>query len=199
MSKEVQIELARKIQEHYSCRVIMDEEKEPYCLICAADIGKVLGIKNINANLISICNRILVKCETNGGEQNISFLTYSSLYKILAKSRKPSVIEFCHTLQIDISSKIYTCIMESFSHEKMIQQYRIQSYMVDLYFPKYKLIIECDETFHRTQKNQENDKKREDAIKSEDAYTFIRYDPYVKEFNIFHVIQRIVMKICGGA
>ena len=89
--------------------------------------------------------------------------------------------------------------MESFSHEEMIQQYRIQSYMVDLYFPKYKLIIECDETFHRTQKNQENDKKREDAIKSEDAYTFIRYDPYVKEFNIFHVIQRIVMKICGGA
>jgi len=78
------------------------------------------------------------------------FITYSGLHRLLSKSRKG--IEFSNKL--NRSSKIYMCIevdtikciMEAFNGEEMIHQYKIVPYIVDLYFPKYKLIIECDET-----------------------------------------------------
>jgi len=53
MSKEKQIELGRKIEELYECKIIIDEEKEPYCLYCASDIGKILKLKNINSSLLN--------------------------------------------------------------------------------------------------------------------------------------------------
>jgi len=51
MSKEQQIELGRKIEELYECKIIIDEEKEP--LYCASDIGKILKLKNINSSLLN--------------------------------------------------------------------------------------------------------------------------------------------------
>jgi len=126
------------------------------------------------------------------------FITYSGLHRLLSKSRKTHVIEFSNKL--NRSSKIYTCIevdtikciMEAFNGEEMIHQYKIVPYIVDLYFPKYKLIIECDETHHRAEENIKNDKERENYIKDIiQNCTFIRYDPYSKDFNIFKVINRI--------
>ena len=109
MSKEIQIRIGRTIQELYDCRILIDEEKEPYCLICAADIGKIIGINNIHCSLLHF-DKILIKCETNGGEQKLSFITYDGLKRLLSKSRKLLVIDFCNKMDIDISSKVYTCI-----------------------------------------------------------------------------------------
>jgi very-short-patch-repair endonuclease len=201
MSKEIQIQVAQKIQEHYECKVIINDV-EPYCLICVSDIGRILGLTNINKNAKSnvevINNTIKIKTQTKGGEQTLSFMTYSGLHSLLAKSRKPSVIDFCKKVNIDICSRIYACIeadtlkciMESFSNEEIMCQYHIKSYMVDLYFPKYKLIVECDENFHKY--NTHHDLIRENKIKEEDDYTFIRYSPYAEDFNIFKVINMII-------
>ena len=202
MSKEQQIELGRKIEELYECKIIIDEEKEPYCLYCANDIGKILKLKNIRTSLLNNYDKVSIKCDTNGGKQSLCFITYSGLYRLLSKCRKLHVIDFSNKLNIDISSKISTCIeadtikciMEAFSSEEMIHQYKIAPYIVDLYFPKYKLIIECDETHHKY--DVKNDKEREKYI--EDIIcdcTFIRYDPYSKDFNIFKVINKIYVII----
>ena len=200
MSKEKQIELGRKIEELYECKIIIDEEKEPYCLYSATDIGKILKLKNIRTSLLNNYDKVNIKCDTNGGKQSMCFITYSGLYRLLSKSRKLHVIDFSNKLNIDISSKIYTCIeadtikciMEAFSSEEMIHQYKIAPYIVDLYFPKYKLIIECDETHHRKEENIKNDKERENYIKDIiQNCTFIRYDHYSKDFNIFNIINRI--------
>ena len=202
MSKEQQIELGRKIEELYECKIIIDEEKEPYCLYSATDIGKILKLKNIRTSLLNNYDKFNIECDTNGGKQSLCFITYSGLYRLLSKSRKLHVIDFSNKLNIDISSKIYTCIeadtikciMEAFSSEEMIHQYKIAPYIVDLYFPKYKLIIECDETHHKY--DVKNDKEREKYI--EDIIcdcTFIRYDPYSKDFNIFKVINKIYVII----
>ena len=201
MSKEKQIELGRKIEELYECKIIIDEEKEPYCLYSATDIGKILKLKNIRTSLLNNYDKVNIKCDTNGGKQSMCFITYSGLYRLLSKSRKPYVIDFSNKLNIDISSKIYTCIeadtikciIEAFSNEEMIHQYKIAPYIVDLYFPKYKLIIECDETHHRY--DIKNDKERENYIKENIDCTFIRYDPYSKDFNIFKVINKIYVII----
>jgi very-short-patch-repair endonuclease len=40
--------------------------------------------------------------------------------------------------------------MDSFRNEEMIEQYTVLKYRIDLYFPRYKLAIECDE-HHRDQ------------------------------------------------
>lgn len=201
MSKEFQIEVVQKIQEHYECKIIMNDV-EPYCLICISDIGKILGFKSIRTILHSnkelYSNTIKIKAKTNGGEQTISFMTYNGLHSLLSKSRKPSVIDFCKKVNIDICSRIYTCIeadtlksiMEALSNEEIVCQYHIKSYIVDLYFPKYKLIVECDEEFHKY--NKVRDFARENEIKEEDKYKFIRYSPYEKEFNIFKVINTII-------
>jgi len=201
MSKEQQIELGRKIEELYECKVIVDEEKEPYCLYCASDIGKILKLSNVHSTLSNNYDKVNIKCDTNGGKQSMCFITYSGLYRLLSKSRKPRVIDFSNKLNIDISSKIYKCIetdtikciMEAFNGEEMIHQYKIAPYIVDLYFPKYKLIIECDETHHKYE--IKNDKERENYIKEIIDVTFIRYDPYSKDFNIFKVINRIFTSI----
>jgi len=201
MSKEQQIELGRKIEELYECKIIIDEEKEPYCLYCANDIGKILKLKNIRTSLLKNYDKFNIECDTNGGKQSFCFITYSGLYRLLSKSRKPQVIDFSNKLNIDISSKIYTCIeadtikciMEAFSSEEMIHQYKIAPYIVDLYFPKYNLIIECDETHHKY--DIKNDKERENYIKENIDVTFIRYDPYSKDFNIFKIINKIYTSI----
>ena len=76
----------------------------------------------------------------------------------------------------------------------MLYQYHIKPYLIDLYFPKYKLCIECDETHHKRIKYIEKDIMRENKIKSVITdCVFIRYDPYLKDFNIFKVINKIYM------
>ena len=45
----------------------------------------------------------------------------------------------------------------------MKTQYSVGSYRVDLYFPDYNLVIECDEHGHKD-RNPEKEKKRSDFI-----------------------------------
>ena len=54
--------------------------------------------------------KIVVKINSKGGKQNTTFITYDDLIKLLVKSRKPNVVDFCNKLNLDITSKIYTCI-----------------------------------------------------------------------------------------
>lgn len=75
----------------------------------------------------------------------------------------------------------------------MITQYSILDYRIDLYFPKYKLAIECDEKAHKNKINE--DIKRENEIKEILNCTFIRYEPEEKDFCISNVINSIYKHI----
>ena len=83
------------------------------------------------------------------------------------------------------------CIIETFNGESMIKQYRVKNFLVDLYFDKHKIAIECDEDH----KNIEKDNLREDIIKKELDCIFIRYKPYSKDFNIFSILNKIYKNI----
>jgi prophage antirepressor-like protein len=58
-------------------------------LFRAIDIGEVLEIKNIRSHISSYTEteKVNIISESNGGMQNVSFLTENGLYKILFKSR----------------------------------------------------------------------------------------------------------------
>lgn len=206
MSKEEQLLIASNIENNYKCRIVKNEEN-PFVLFCAADIGEILNLQRItNFQNINLNDRILVKTETNGGDQHMVYLTYNGLMKILSSSRKTNLIEFSEKIGIDVKTKIYSCIeadtikciIQSFSGEEMIEQYNVcgTKYRIDLYFPKYEIAIECDEHHHKTISNKLKDVERQLAIKDIIVdIIFIRYDPFDKDFKIFNIINEIYKEI----
>lgn len=197
MSKEIQIETGLKIRQHYNCEVVIDDLKEPYVLFNLQDIGQLLKIANIRSNTRND-EKIYLKCITNGGKQSKSFVNYKGLCRLLSKSRKPAVIDVCKYINFDVNTSIYACIeadtlkciIDAFSGEQMIAQYKIGRYMVDLYLPAYNIIIECDESQHKN--NIHNDILRENLIAELCVdCIFIRYVPTSNEFSIFKVINQI--------
>ena len=75
-----------------------------------------------------------------------------------------------------------------------IRQYSIDQYRVDMYFPKYKIIIECDE-FNHVDRNPIDELEREAYLISKGNH-MIRYNPNENEFDMSIVlrdINRIIM------
>lgn len=113
------------------------------------------------------------------------------MIKLLGKSRKPECISFCEKIGINtnvsnyptIEANTIDIIMQCFETQQMITQYSVDTYKVDLYFPKFKFIIECDEPFHEYSSNIEKDKEQENKI-SEciSGVVFIRNKPYDDKF-----------------
>ena len=73
-------------------------------------------------------------------------------------------------------------------------QYSVDQYKIDLYFPKHKLAIECDE-FGHLDRDIEYEVKRQKYIKNKLGCQFIWYNTDAKDFNIFKVINRILMAL----
>lgn len=83
--------------------------------------------------------------------------------------------------------------MQAFNGEDMQRQYPVSrgKYRIDLYFPKYKLAIECDE-FGHSDRPEGYDETRQEYIKNELNCRFIRYNPDSDNFSIFNVINNII-------
>ena len=87
-------------------------------------------------------------------------------------------------------------IKNAFTNEIMIEQYKVGDYLIDLYFPEYKLCLECDEYQHNLKNNIEKDIIREKFIKDKlENCIFIRYKPYDKDYDIFNIINKIYKHI----
>lgn len=204
MSKEIQLSVAMKVDEYTnnSCRILRNDV-EPYTAFCAKDIGIILGLENIRNNSLLENDKITFSTMTSTGPKQITYLNYTGLLKILTKSRKRRATEFANAIGIDMSFITFACIEASsieriittFRGELMIEQYKIDAYIIDLYFPKYRLVIECDEKHHKNIINWTKDKDRETHISTLLNCSFIRYEPFVENFNIFELLNRIFSHI----
>jgi hypothetical protein len=202
--KEQEVEKSILLKNNYDCDVIVSENT-PYTLYNAADIGKILGFGNIRSIIREFDENEKVKIskKTKGGNQDISYITYQSLEKILLKSRKPESIELSKLLEIDKKTKYYTCIetdiiqclLTTFDGNIMIPQYRIDNYRIDLYFPEYLLAIECDEIHHDTAKSKEDDAIRTIYLTKKLGCRFIRCKPFEKNFNLFKLLNNIYIHL----
>ena len=85
-------------------------------------------------------------------------------------------------------------IMTAFEGQTMHTQYNGDLYKIDLSFTKYKLAIECDE-FGHLDRNIEYEVKRQKDIKRKLGCMFIQYNPDAKDFNMFKVINRILVAL----
>lgn len=170
-------------------------------LFRATDIGNILGLKNINESIKSFNkdDKRIINVKTKGGPQNVTHLTINGLKKLLINSRKIKALEIAKLCGIDVLSykvanyenTTISNILDAFNGEEMIEQYSICNYHIDLYFPKYKLAIECDEHHHIRIKNKEKDIQRQKEIETKLLCKFIRYSPGEPDFSIFKTINDI--------
>lgn len=74
----------------------------------------------------------------------------------------------------------------------MVDQYSVGGYRIDLYFPKYKIAIECDEkSSHSCKRAVANDLSRQKFIEHTLNCTFVRYKPHMDKTAMAHVVNAI--------
>jgi very-short-patch-repair endonuclease len=172
---------------------------------CAKDICSILHINNTSQALVGIPddNIKINKIKTKGGIQKLNMINIVGIKEILIKTRSESIaLNLAKYLEIDLSSLrktikedyYITQLSIVFNHEKYIKQYYCKGYKIDLYFPEYKIGIECDENNHKNY-NKIKEKIREDIITKELNCKIIRFNPDEKDFNIFEIINKILVCI----
>ena len=80
-------------------------------------------------------------------------------------------------------------IKKVFIGQKIIEQYRVEKYFIDLYFPDHKLGIKVDENCH-LDRSEIKEQEREETIKNLGT-TLIRVNPDQEGFDIFIKIGEI--------
>lgn len=194
-----------KIKQKYKDFEFIQNDVYPFILVRTSSIAKILNITNIRAIVCnySSCDKKIFPIKTKGGVQNVSFITWSAFIKIITKSRKTEAIDIATILELNINvqyfvsieTDIIKCILTTFEGNIMIPQYRVNNYLIDLYFPEYSLAIECDETHHNKTTNIICDKIRESEIVHKLGCRFIRFSPYKKDFNLFKLLNDIYIHL----
>lgn len=81
-------------------------------------------------------------------------------------------------------------IQAFFREEQMITQRSVGKYRIDLYFPEYRLAIECDENGH-ADRNPKKEAKRQAYIETTLGATFVRFNPDEAGFDILVPVRSI--------
>ena len=186
--------------------ILYDEQDQPW--FKRAALGRYLGLQHIHTSVPEIDMK--ARGEIMGGalclgrskNRHDMFLSLTGVKKVIIGSRKPKAIELAKWLGIDIlSTKILSkeaetlsCILKTFRGEDMKEQYTVDGYRIDLYFPTHKLAIECDEFGHKD-RDITYEVTRQNHIETKLGCTFIRYNPDAKDFDIFDVLNSIINHI----
>jgi very-short-patch-repair endonuclease len=129
-------------------------------------------------------------------------IDYNTFLEIIHSSNKIAVVDATNIFGLNIMStinitkeqKYINQIKKVFEDEKMIEQYYCEGYKIDLYFSDYKIAIECDE-FNHTDRNIENEIKRETFLRKKLNCIFIRFNPDENNFDINNVLSKIYKNI----
>lgn len=203
-----------KVLKKYNKRLVVIEEDGEIWYLCS-QVCKILGFTIFGSDVVQRQVKYNCKkyfCDFNNKESQGSipinlniiagsdslFINTNGITPLVLKSRSSNSLEIADILKIkyvpykDIhaeTSAIY-CIRIVFANEKMIDQYRVGNYSVDLYFPQYSLIVEIDEKNH-VDRNPIKEKERQKYIEESMGAHFIRFNPDDKSFSILNVIKQI--------
>jgi len=135
-------------------------------------------------------------------------ITRDGAIEILLKTRKkitPDVFHLFKEFGISTTNKkcltkeqqTLSAITNVFKTEKIEDQFKVNRYYLDMYFPDYKIIIECDENGHRDRKPGD-ERERMDIVNKildiDDSY-WIRFNPDEYDFDLSKVIGKVYRKI----
>jgi len=179
------------------------------------EIATLLGYNNPNSaiiNIVSKCNQLVFRDYPGVKIPKLNpktvLITRDGVIEIILKTRKiitPDVLHILKKFNIDTTNKkcltkeqqTFLAITNAFKTEKFEDQYKIGKYYLDLYFPDYKIVVECDENGHVDRKPYK-ERERMDYINETleiDDDNWIRYNPDEENFDITKVIGKIYNKI----
>lgn len=170
-----------------------------------SDVCKVLELRNsrsVKERLPKNSTDFCILKDRLNRNQKVTIINNEGLKVTIARSRSHKSIDFAKVIGLEVSNlsvcskeqETLEIISKSFSHLKQIRQYYVNGFLVDLYFPEYKLAIECDEYNHRHIPCKV-EKERERKIKNLTGCKFIRFNPDEPDFNIGDVINMIMMEV----
>ena len=130
------------------------------------------------------------------------YINEKGMHELVLKSTMSNATDFAKQLGINIVDNKYlskeretlSYILTAFKGQEMKEQYTVDGYRIDLYFPIHKLSIECDEFGHKY-RDIGYEVTRQNHIETKLGCTFIRYNPDAKNFDIFSVINCIMKYI----
>ena len=134
------------------------------------------------------------------------YINKMGVHQLVARSRKPESIGYAQKLGIDVNDikprfeemATLAPLLKAFDGQEMVQQFVIGCYRIDLYFPKYKIAVECDEHGHADRETTK-ERKRQDFITEQLGCRWIRFDPHVQGFCILHIANRIMRLLLPNA
>lgn len=175
----------KAIQDHVRDR----NKKRLYELLASQGNTETLAPKKLNKNNLAMI-----------------YINKSGLIALLCKSKQPNKCEFIKYCKKEFGISIENnsflskeqdtigSITKAFSHLKFKRQFHIGDYKIDLYFPDKKIAIECDELGHED-RNIINEIERQKYIEKQLNCKFIRYNPDAEDFDIFKVINQIIISV----
>jgi len=200
---------------------MMGTEEDPW--FCGRDICDVMGYEHyrralkthVKAEDKKSLYELMISRVASGdvsvklnNDTSVCYINKHGLARLILKTTKPYDKRFVQmlidrftldlTLKIDRKEQKYIqMIMEAFSHEQMKLQYIVSNYQVDLYFPQYRIAVECDEHGHRD-RDPQYEQQREEHIKAKLSCVFLRFNPDDPQFSIFTVINSLIKIMYSG-
>ncbi len=133
------------------------------------------------------------------GQDDIMIL----LEPLLARSRIPierklemlgrAAIPLVRYTEIEIHAQV----CQALAHFRGVQQYQVKQYRVDLYYPKERVAVECDEHGHNAY-DAKAEIDRHNTISDTLKCSWVRYNPYATDFDIFHLIHKIGVQLLSS-
>ena len=179
------------------------------------EIAALLGYKNpkdVISKNISKCNRLEFRDYPGVKEPELDprtiLITRDGAIEILIKTRKrisPDILHILKNFGIETTNRkcltkeqqTLSALTNSFKTEKFEDQFKVGRYYLDLYFPEYKIVVECDENGHADRKPYK-ERERMNFVNEKLGLTddnWIRYNPDAEDFDISKVIGRIYTRI----
>jgi very-short-patch-repair endonuclease len=167
-----------------------------------SDIGMFLDYKaGVHKLYMPNRNQITMREEittTRMGAQSSLFVDRPSLKYLMAKTRKAKAPDLIKILGFEenIAAPNKEALTVGQLREMfpfMREQYQVDEYKVDGYFPDYNIVIECDENGHRAYGGDAEQSRTEKINKRLDNPEWIRFNPDMPGFSIVSIIQKITM------
>ena len=179
------------------------------------EIASLLGYKNVRnviKNNVSKSNQLLFKDYSHEKipllHPRTILITRDGAIEILLKTRKrisPDVLHLLEEFGIQTTNKkcltkeqqTLSAICNAFKTENFEDQYKVGKYYIDLYFPYYKLAVECDENGHQDRRPGD-ERKRMDFINNQLQINddhWIRFNPDSYNFDVTKIIGKLYTRM----
>jgi very-short-patch-repair endonuclease len=155
--------------------------------------------KNYKKDIHYIFENNTIKKHTRGGSNKIIIKLTIDTYELIKNSYNlrnryivniSDNIKCINNISMCIENQTIGFIWNCFNTIITVKrQYKFKKYKVDLYFPDYKLVIECDENNH-DDRDQNYEKIREDYIISLNN-KILRFNPNSVDFDLSNIIKDI--------